>query len=818
MPIISDSVKFPARVTAASPLVLDIAGADYRFSVDTDALSLIINELNGVVNVLDYCSEALVADITANDFAIGASSSIQLAIDDLPSSGGVLLFPNGGYLIDSVINIPSNVEVRGSGPACVLKMSASMAANPNQYPGALGVRNLFANSDFSLGNSNIYIHDFVIDSSNMGELHHPITFYNAEHFRVERNKFIGSTTKRATQLAALNSSHFEFLGNTFVVQNNGQTGEGAAIAVWDGVHDFTINDNDCDCGSQAAYGIQVNGISTALTANTSHSGVIHGNRIANARVFGIDVSGLWNGSVPSPVYGVVKNISINGNVVTNVSANYGIRVTDGEQISIVANIIENIAQAGIVISSANTGAASNFIVANNIIKDVSMLSPGSFAAIQAGNSGGIDTATKTLISGNIIVGSTHNYALILNPGALDTFVSSAFMAAGTIGVISDAGVRTNKFFLNDNMLSSQTSTKPDFVIKNSTDDALSCSYSFQKDRAGGIVAVSDVLGNIIWKGYDGAVFRESAKISAHVDSASLGSVIGHLALWAGGVASFQVYKTVVISTVQHNFAAPSTVNPSIILPHGTAPTAPANGSFYTTTAGLFGQISGALKQFATLSDAQTWTALQTFNSGININGGTLTSSVPTTITQAWNNAGVTFIGFGIDITDTASAPGSQPFRIRVGGTPVFYVDKLGGTNAYTLSVSGFLLAPAIYGGAGVGSTLALYSTAGAGTTDAINLYTGTQVLRWKVNTSGHLLAGADNSYDIGATGATRPRNVFVAGNITIGDATALVKSSVAMNNGAGAGAGTITNAPAAGNPTKWIPINDNGTTRYVPAW
>jgi hypothetical protein len=26
------------------------------------------------------------------------------------------------------------------------------------------------------------------------------------------------------------------------------------------------------------------------------------------------------------------------------------------------------------------------------------------------------------------------------------------------------------------------------------------------------------------------------------------------------------------------------------------------------------------------------------------------------------------------------------------------------------------------------------------------------------------------------------------------------------------------NAPAAGNPTKWIPIDDNGTTRYIPAW
>lgn len=43
-------------------------------------------------------------------------------------------------------------------------------------------------------------------------------------------------------------------------------------------------------------------------------------------------------------------------------------------------------------------------------------------------------------------------------------------------------------------------------------------------------------------------------------------------------------------------------------------------------------------------------------------------------------------------------------------------------------------------------------------------------------------------------------------------------TSTALTNGAGASAGTITNAPAIGNPTKWIGINDNGTTRYIPAW
>lgn len=46
----------------------------------------------------------------------------------------------------------------------------------------------------------------------------------------------------------------------------------------------------------------------------------------------------------------------------------------------------------------------------------------------------------------------------------------------------------------------------------------------------------------------------------------------------------------------------------------------------------------------------------------------------------------------------------------------------------------------------------------------------------------------------------------------------LASSVVAYTNNAAAAAGTLTNAPAAGNPTKWIPINDNGTIRNVPAW
>jgi len=46
----------------------------------------------------------------------------------------------------------------------------------------------------------------------------------------------------------------------------------------------------------------------------------------------------------------------------------------------------------------------------------------------------------------------------------------------------------------------------------------------------------------------------------------------------------------------------------------------------------------------------------------------------------------------------------------------------------------------------------------------------------------------------------------------------LLSTTVALNNNAGAGAGTLGNAPTAGNPTKWIKINDAGTDRYIPTW
>ena len=70
-------------------------------------------------------------------------------------------------------------------------------------------------------------------------------------------------------------------------------------------------------------------------------------------------------------------------------------------------------------------------------------------------------------------------------------------------------------------------------------------------------------------------------------------------------------------------------------------------------------------------------------------------------------------------------------------------------------------------------------------------------------------------------GASIGSNTPAAGafsQMTLGEAATLLNTSVTLSNGAGSAAGTISNAPVAGNPTKWIAINDNGIIRHIPAW
>lgn len=84
-------------------------------------------------------------------------------------------------------------------------------------------------------------------------------------------------------------------------------------------------------------------------------------------------------------------------------------------------------------------------------------------------------------------------------------------------------------------------------------------------------------------------------------------------------------------------------------------------------------------------------ALQDALSGLIVSSGTLTADDPIALTQTWNAGGVTFGGFKVTITDTASAAGSLPLQVlggAAGATNLFKVDKNGaGTLASSLTLT-----------------------------------------------------------------------------------------------------------------------------------
>jgi len=106
--------------------------------------------------------------------------------------------------------------------------------------------------------------------------------------------------------------------------------------------------------------------------------------------------------------------------------------------------------------------------------------------------------------------------------------------------------------------------------------------------------------------------------------------------------------------------------------------------------------------------------------------------------------------------------------------------------------------------------------AGSGTAGGIQFYTaGTS--RWKIGTDGHLTATVDNTYDIGASGANRPRNVFVANNISVGSSVT-VDSVFSHRTGSVLFGGTNGNWRLTNNAgTDFDRLQFGGTTSSFPA-
>lgn len=295
---------------------------------------------------------------------------------------------------------------------------------------------------------------------------------------------------------------------------------------------------------------------------------------------------------------------------------------------------------------------------------------------------------------------------------------------------------------------------------------------------------------------DGDVWTTSAGIFIHIN----GTTVGPLGSGGGGgvggtgtankMAKWSGTTTLADSTLTDDgtnltagvrliTVATAAGGSGFRLPHGTAPTTPTDGDVWTTTAGMFARILGS--------------TIGPFGAG----GGGVSGSGTSGKYARWSGATSLVDAILSESASVATLTGN--FFPEADGTRDLGAAATRWNNLYANKVS-----------AGAGAL-----TLAAGSAD-----------RFNVSAAGHLLANTDNASDIGASGATRPRDLFLARHLTMagnlavtGTGTFVGLLSTAASAAGGAGLvlphGTAPTSPNNGDvwtTTDGLFLRINGTT------
>ena len=208
----------------------------------------------------------------------------------------------------------------------------------------------------------------------------------------------------------------------------------------------------------------------------------------------------------------------------------------------------------------------------------------------------------------------------------------------------------------------------------------------------------------------------------------------------------------------------------------------------TRAAGTAVVLSRPLNMASSTASTSTTTGALVVTGGVGVGGrlnvgGTTTFSQDVTVDKTGGNS-----QFWVKVDD-ANQAGFAFYNRSVSGLLLYRPASVTSLNVFSTSASADVMSIS-NSALSAGSVKVLYSTASATTSTGALVVTG-----------GAGIGGALN----------------VGGALEVSSAT-LIKSNTTLTDGAAAAVGTLNNAPTAGNPTKWVLINDNGTIRKFPTW
>jgi hypothetical protein len=283
-------------------------------------------------------------------------------------------------------------------------------------------------------------------------------------------------------------------------------------------------------------------------------------------------------------------------------------------------------------------------------------------------------------------------------------------------------------------------------------------------------------------------------------------------------AAAPVAQTLSVQSVVAGTTNTAGANLTITGSQGTGNAAGGSIIFQVAPAGSSGSAQNALATALTINSAgsATFSGVITANSGVAVGANVLINT----------NSGQLYFGASLDVILNRDAANTLALR---NGTAA-QAFNLYGTYTDASNYERLRFSFPASGPATITS-----EAAGTGVTRPLALYSGSSYIqfntagndRWYINSSGHFLTNTDNTYDIGASGANRPRDIYLGGKILTASVQAVsAGTGVIFRNNSATGVAQIdtngslnacyaTTLPAGGTAGRGLTFSSNITNMGV---